>query len=302
MLDNRLLTFIELCETGSFTRTAENLHLTQPAVSQQIRSLENYYEIKIYEYSNHQFSLTPAGKYLFTYAVSISADSKLLKEKLKSISQNLHKIKFGVEVTASESFMPKVLASFVKKYPDCKASMKIQDTNQLQHMLQTGGLDFLILDDSFPKSEYEYYELYKDTTLCVCSVNHPLAGQHITISDLMKETLIARSKDSAAFNNLDYILQKNRMSISQFHSFIEIDSVAASKQVLKQNIGIAFFYKCIVDDELADGTLSQIYIEDFSYVHYYDFVIMKNSFFKDESLLFFNFCKDYLKQYCSYIA
>lgn len=81
MLDFRIYTFLELCKTLSYTKTAENLHMTQPAVTQHIKFLEEFYKNKLFLYSGRTLSLTEYGKLLYRYLVAMNSDSEKIKEK-----------------------------------------------------------------------------------------------------------------------------------------------------------------------------------------------------------------------------
>ena len=86
MLDFRIYTFLELCKTLSYTKTAENLHMTQPAVTQHIKFLEEFYRNKLFLYSGRTLSLTEYGKLLYRYLVAMNSDSEKIKEKILNLS------------------------------------------------------------------------------------------------------------------------------------------------------------------------------------------------------------------------
>ena len=102
MLDPKLRTFLILCQTKSFTKTAESLHITQPAVSHHLKYLEAYYQTKLYEYNNRKFQLTPSGEILYQFVNSVNSDSERLKAQLPSLSTNVPELRIGAEQSAGE--------------------------------------------------------------------------------------------------------------------------------------------------------------------------------------------------------
>ena len=148
MLDFRLETFLDLCHSKSYTKTAGNLHITQPAVSQHIRYLEQYYGVKLILYQNHQFSLTPEGTYLFKEISELRIRSQEIRDNVQNLSSipNIPVIRIGTNPTIGEFILPRLISAYTQKHPDRRISSSIGSSEQLEQQLLQGEIDFCITD------------------------------------------------------------------------------------------------------------------------------------------------------------
>lgn len=297
MLDNRLFTFLTLCQTKSFTKTAEKLHITQPAVSHHIKYLENYYQTKLYTYDNRKFRLTHPGSVLYQYVSSVHSDSERIKEQLL-LSSPVKELHLGAEQSAGESFLPYLIIAFMEDHPDYRIRIVSENYDALSRMLHDGELDFFLMDGTVSRTEHKYYELCSTSTICVCSPKHPLANKKVMIDEIYNNTLILGADKTPSRKRLETIFRDNHISTMRFANRIEIsNSLTIVKQLLMQNIGISFLYKSGVAKELKDGTLQQIYIQDYYEFHSYNLISMHNSYFHTGQTNFIKFCQDFLKQW-----
>lgn len=296
MLDTKLLTFLTLCQTSNFTKTAEKLHITQPAVSHHIKFLEEYYQTKLYTYTNRKFHLTSSGRILYQYVNSVYSDSERIREQLASLSASTKELRLGAEQAAGESFLPYLIIAFMKKHPDYKIRVITDYYDELARKLNEGELDFFLMDGIIPNTEHDYYELCSSSTICVCSPQHPQAEKIVSTEDLYNNTLILGADKTPSRRRLEEILKDNHMSSLNFSNRIEIsNSLTTVKQLVLQNIGISFLFKSGVARELKNGTLQQIYITDYYEFHTYNLISLKTSYFHAEHAEFIKFCQEFLK-------
>lgn len=295
MLDNKLLTFLSLCQTKSFTKTAELLHITQPAVSQQIKALEEKYKTNLYNYAGREVNLTPAGLYLFQFANSMYLDSLRVQDQLTTAGSEIRELRLGAELSTGESFLPELLVAFIKENPTHNISVLVENSATLSRKLEDGELDFLIIDESFSKAEFEYYPVCSGTTVCVCASEHPLAGKEVKIDELYDNNLILAVKGTPSRRRLETIFHENGISAYSFPHRIEIsNSLTVVKQLIRNNIGIAFHYHSAVARELKNGYFKQIHIRGFFEKHSYNLVAVRNSYFRPSQVSFIQFCQDFL--------
>ena len=122
MLDLKLDTFLTLCETRNYTKTATLLNITQPAVTQHIKYLEGYYQTKLLYYDEkRRLHLTEHGKLLRAYAQTIKADAQIIERKLKSPPDQPDELKLGTLTTTGESLVPHMVAEYLRRYPEKKS-------------------------------------------------------------------------------------------------------------------------------------------------------------------------------------
>jgi len=169
MLDYRLYTFLTLCETRNYTKTAEKLNMTQPAVTQHIQFLEDYYQVKLIAGKGKDFSLTEAGKALQEYAKTLKANSERIPPLLHRIKNRAKPLNFGATLTIGEYMIPPILYKIFKEEPETDISMVVENTDILQKMLWEGEIDFALLEGNFNRNQYQSKLISDEEFIGVCS-------------------------------------------------------------------------------------------------------------------------------------
>ena len=264
MLDIKLDTFLVLCETRNYTKTAAFLNITQPAVTQHIKSLEKHYQTKLICYDEkRQLQLTKQGELLRDFSQTVKADSARIRTLLKTQTET-EEIRLGAISSIGERFAPHFMANFLQKYPDKKISMFLGEADNLLMQLQEGTLHFCISDNYCPPNQFESEVLFESETVCICSPKHPLAGQNVSFKQLNPYRLIYQGSHSFSYQNLLQILHKYNQEPDNFSSYMEAGSINAVKELVTQDVGIAFLYHYAVEEDLKQGRLKQISIHRFS--------------------------------------
>ena len=294
MINFRILTFLDLCKTKNYTKTAANLHITQPAVSQHINYLESLYEVKLFSYFKGTLSLTKQGHLLEEFATTMCVDINKMNILLKSSLHKPKKIKFGATGTISEFLMPKVIEHYLASEQNEVFTMNVENTDNLLEKLKHGDIDFAIIDGFFNKTGYECNLLFREPTVVVCAKNHRFANVTVSFDDLLSERLIVREDGSEGRKNLELLLHEKNLSIDNFYRIMEIGHWNAAKELVQKGLGIAFLYKYIVKKAIENNLLSEIQIEDFNVTRELNFVCLKDSFFTDERIVFLDYCRRFI--------
>lgn len=293
MLDLKLDTFLTLCESRNYTKTANMLNITQPAVTQHMKFLEGYYKTKLLYYDEkRRLHLTEHGKLLRAYAQTIKADSMIIERRLMTPPNEPEELKLGTLTTAGESLVPHMVAEYLRLYPLKKVSMYLGEADALLLQLKSGRIQFCIIDTYCPPLEYESHELFEANTICVCSPMHPLAGRTVDFKELNNYRLIFRENDTNSHRNLMQILHAHNQDINNFQSYVEMGTINTVKKMVMENIGISFIYHFVVQEDLDNGALSEIHIRNFSSHSMFNFVWMKNSFFTPANLQFLDISRN----------
>lgn len=276
MLDNRLQTFLTLCETCNYTKTAEKLNMTQPAVSQHIQFLENYYQVALISSKGKNFSLTEEGKALQQYVRTLKANSERILPLLHRIKNQVKPLNFGATLTIGEYMIPPILYQIFKEDPQINISMFVENTLVLQEMLWDGKIDFALLEGHFSQSQFEFKLISNETFVGVCSPNNEIASKTTDLEELLSQNLILREPGSGTRDILEQALYNHNLSIKDFKRKIEIGNMNAIKELCHQNIGITFMYREAVKKEISQGYLKEIPIRNFNIIHPFNFVYLKN--------------------------
>lgn len=275
MLDTRLKTFLNLCETHSYTAAAELLHMTQPAVTQHIHYLENHYGCRLVVYSGKQIHLTEQGRLLQAYARTLKANSERIESLLAHPLQEERPLIFGATLTIGEYTMPPVLSELIRESPTLDITMHVDNTADLLRMLWAGEIDFALLEGRFDKSAYHYRLLSKQAYVAVCAPENPLLCNPCHLEDLLSQKLITREQGSGTRDILSQVLAAHSLSLADFGHVIEISNTNAIKQLVRKGVGITFLYEEAVREELKEGSLQRIPLHDLDINREFNFVWLK---------------------------
>ncbi|WP_459478656.1 LysR substrate-binding domain-containing protein [Clostridium saccharoperbutylacetonicum] len=281
MLDFRINTFLTVCEYMNFTKAAEALCITQPAVSQHIKYLETTYNSKLFEYEGKKIKLTKAGKLLYQTSITMKHDEEYLKGKIKEEQLGITSIKFGATLTIGEFILPAKLNSYLNKNKNMKITMIVENTKELLYRLEHGEIDFALVEGYFIKSEYDYVVYSKENYICVTGKNCKLKEQPQVLEDLLGETLIVREKGSGTRDIFEKNLEEQNLTINDFSKVIEIGNINSIKYLVKNNHGITALYEAAVKEELDNGSLQKVEVSDLQKNHNFYFIWRKNSTFEE---------------------
>ena len=279
MLDFRIDTFLEVCRLMNYTRAAEQLNLTQPAVSQHIRWLEEQCGVKLFHYENKQLNLTAAGQMLRSAAITMKQDQMFLYRRMQEADSEDADLCFGVTPTVGMYLIPKPLAAYRRRHPSAKVSMQVENSELLCRWLDSGEIDFAILEGYFHKEDYDSMLYRTERYLAVCAQDYPFQNTPHQLADLLGETLLVREEGSGNREIIRRSLSRKNLALQDFHSLFEVGDMTVLKQMLVQGCGIGFLYEAAVQEDLQQGRLRIIELEDFAEDHDITFLWRKGSIF-----------------------
>ncbi len=267
MLDIKLETLIEVCDKKNFTRAAEELKLTQPAVSQHIHALEQELQIKIFHRNKRDLKLTAEGEIVVKYAKRIQALYEKMKRELTDEGHQMTKIKVGITHTAESSVIVDVLAKY-GNINDGVSIMIITDTiNNLYDKLSNYELDLAIVEGRMNEPNINTLLLDTDYLVCVVSNNNPLSKKSmVTLNDIKKEQMILRLPNSGTRNLFVAHLESINRSIDEFNVVLEVDNIATIKDLIRKEMGVSILARSACADEVNKGKLTVLPIENLSMI------------------------------------
>ncbi|MCF2613296.1 LysR family transcriptional regulator [Fusobacterium perfoetens] len=266
MLDYRILTFLKLCETMNYRITAEELNMTQPAVTQHIHYLEEEYECKLFIYNRKKLEKTNQAILLEEYARSAYYNEIYLKRKIKS--ENKIKINIGATKTIGEFVIGEKIKKLVKneKYD---ISLTIDNTEKLIKLMELNKLDFILVEGIFNKDKYGYRLYKKDEFIGICSKNHKFNGKSIKFEELFEEDIIIREEGSGTRGIFEQFLSENSFSLEFFKKKITINNFNLIKELVSANCGISFVYNSVVNknDDIGKFYFKNKIEREFNYLY-----------------------------------
>ena len=279
MLDFRIYTFLEVCKYMNFTKAAEALHITQPAVSQHIRYIEEYYQTRLFTFQGKKPVLTEAGEYLLHAFTTLSHDQVYLKEQLLSMQKKKPALIFGAILTIGEYVMPRFLIEYQTRHPDTVLTMITANTHELLVRISDGEIDFAIVEGYFDKTQYDYLTFSSEPYIAVAGTPLFEDCRPRSLSELLDQKLIVREPGSGTREILEKHLEARNLSIHDFSGVSEIGNIPALKAVVSAGLGITFLYRSAAEEELKNGILFDVTPENFSITHDFTLIWQKGSMF-----------------------
>lgn len=277
MQDTRMETFLAVCKYQNFTHAADSLGLTQPAVSRQMKSLEEHYKVSLFHFEGKKMFLTPAGETLYRYARVARSDECRLLEKLKEPAPGI--LRLGSTPTPGEFMLPGILASYLTEHPFSQVHMAIHNTETLLEKLDHDEIDLAVVEGNFPKKEYAHLLFTNQNYVPICAAHQKVLGS--TIESLLPCTLILREPGSGNREILEYSLKRRNLLLTDFAGLIETNDLKVQKALVQQGLGIAFLFEAAMKEEKG---LKVIPIHGFPLEHEMNLVWRKDSIFHEEYL------------------
>lgn len=280
MQDYRIETFLAVCQEMNYTRAANMLHITQPAVSQHIRYLEEFYGCRLFEMHGKTVSLTQAGKLLLEASRTQYHDEAQLKKRMKMPTQS--PLIIGATLSVAEGMLQERFASFLIKHAQSNVSMRIANTDTLLADIDQGKIDVAFVEGNFNKESYDYVTCGSETYVAVCAADEPELDNLRNLDILFEKTLLLREKGSGSREILERWLANRNAGIQDFKRCIEIGSIHMIKELLLQQVGITFLYEHIVKEELQQKRLVKLALPDMPLHHDITFLWRRHSQYGEE--------------------
>ncbi len=286
MLDFRVNTFITVVKENSFTKAAAVLNLTQPAVSSQIRFLERYYKVKLFDYHNRKLTLTQAGCTLYRSLVSMQVDEAKLFEALHC--QNEMPLRFGATKTAGQYLIAPRVFKLTQRH---KVEFMIANTRQLCQKLLDGELDFAVVEGYYDKNSFDGVCFDKARYVAIKSVDLEVDNP-CDLEDILDLPLFVREEGSGSREILERYLRQSNLNLKAFSNINVISDINTIKGVVASGTGITFIYHMAVAEELEQGKIELLNILDMNLYHDIMFIFNRNSLFKNEYMEIYNLLKE----------
>ena len=260
MADRRLQVFHAVAKHLSFTKAAEALFMTQPAVTFQIRQLEEHFDTRLFDRAHGRISLTAAGVMALDYAERNLALSAELDARMKELSgQVTGPLLIGASTTIAEFLLPQVLGEFKSRFPAVVPRLFVANSEAVQNRVAERSLDlgFIEGDSHLPSLVTDV--CCDDELQIVCAPSHPLAKQKsATPRSLMEHGYISREPGSGTREVIDHYLEKAGVSPDALQVVMELGSPEALKGLVATGLGFAIMSRATVVMEMRLGRLVQV--------------------------------------------
>lgn len=262
---HQLETLVTVSKTMSFRKAGELLNLTQPAVSAQIRGLEDEFRTVLID-RGQPLALTDSGKIFLEYAERILQAVAELKQRLADLQQIPQgHIRLGTTTSIAIQILPRVLAYVQNQFPRIKTTIHSMPSSQIMASVEKGAIDIGITYLFEKNPNLETSVLYYDTFELVVSPEHPLAARsHVTIEELRDVPFIMLTPDTAGRRFVDRVFKAFDITP---HIVMELSSSEEVKRMVELNLGAGIISKLSIVNELKLGTLKMIKVNELEISH-----------------------------------
>src|SRR2546430_14146855 len=260
MADRRLQVFLAVAKHLSFTKAADALFMTQPAVTFQVKQLEEYYNTRLFDRAQGRITLTPAGVLALDYAERILGLSAELEARLKDLSGQVGgSLQIGGSMTIGEYLLPQLIGEFKARFPEVVPMLFVGNSEAVQDRVAERTLDLGFIEGDTHLSTLLSEVCCEDELRVVCAPAHPLAKESFALpASLTQHTYISREAGSGTRAVIDRYLQKAGVPPDSLNTVVELGSPEALKGLVATSLGFAIMSHVIVAKEIQLGQLVQI--------------------------------------------
>ena len=274
MSDRRLQVFHTVARLLSFTKAADNLHMTQPAVTFQVRQLEEQFNTRLFDRTHNRISLTEAGKRVYDFSGRIFELYSEMENAVKDMTGDVSGIlMIGASTTIAEYMLPALLGDFKKKYPDVNVQLKVSNSDGIVHMVENNVIDLGVVESPVMNKNLVVEMCRLDELVAVVSPSHQLAGREmVSIKDLLEYPYICREEGSGTREVIAEYMHELGIAPGQVHLSMELGSPESIKGAVEAGMGVSIVSLATIQKELKLGTLVKLRLEQplerpFSFVH-----------------------------------
>jgi DNA-binding transcriptional LysR family regulator len=259
----RLKVFRTVAEQLNFRKASELLHLSQPAVSQQVHALEEELGVSLFDRSGSRVQLTAAGNLLLKYAkraARLAAEAREAIERLQGNGGG--ELRLGASTTPAQYILPRMLGAFKKQHPRTSISVISGNTEHIVEALLDDRITLGIIEGPAASRAVHKQFFLKENLVLIVPKKHPWArGGSIPLDALADASLLLREQGSGTRRVLELAFRKAGLKLSQLHVSMDLDSTEAIVSGVEAGLGVGFVPERAIAKELRLGTLATVQIE-----------------------------------------
>ncbi|WP_168122038.1 selenium metabolism-associated LysR family transcriptional regulator [Paenibacillus sp. HB172176] len=291
---HQLHIFFTVAERGSFSAAAQSLHMTQPAVTMQVQSLEDYFGTKLLQRSTKRIELTEAGRALMPYAKRSIDLIRDTDQAMSSFTKQLKgRLQLGSSLTIGEYVLPRLLGPFGQEYPHISISMKVMNTAQIMEDILNHQLNFGLIEAPVNHPDMHMEAVMSDELKLVVPKEHPLADRDdILLEEALQYPFVLREQGSGTRLVMEEQLKKKSFDLSEMKIVMELGSTGAVKSAVEAGLGISFLSSSSVKHEVALGLIKIVKIRDSKFQRQFYSIYLKSALLPISAVTFLTFLRE----------
>ena len=264
MSDRRLTVFHAVARLLSFTKAAEALHMTQPAVTFQVRQLEEYFNTRLFDRTHNKVSLTPAGERVSEFAERIFDLYSEMENTVRDLTGEISgSLTIGASTTIAEYLLPALLGEFKNRYPDINLRLKVSNTEGIVTMVEHNVIDLGVVEAPVSNKNLIVEVCHEDQLVVVTTPDHELVkrGGKVKAEEIVKFPFVSREEGSGTRDVITQYLIEENVNPADMDSCLELGSPEAIKGAVEAGMGITIISRSIINKELKLNTLAELQLD-----------------------------------------
>jgi len=286
---------ISLVEKGSFSLAARKMHLTQPALTKNIKNMEDYVGASLVNRGSAGVTLTPEGKIIYDYAKRMLKLREEAKERVALLGTKTGgNVYIGASTIPATYLLPRVLSRMRRDHPDITMYIKTADSEDVMNMVLDGEVEIGIIGKKPSNKKLEAQKLWKDRLVLAAPEKHKWRKTNsVVMKDLFTEPFIVREKGSATRDFMtNYLKEEKSLNLSQFNICAELGSSEAVKEAIIAGLGVSIISIHAVKRELEQELLKEITIQGCRMERYFYLIYRRNFDFRVFHKIFVDFLEE----------
>ena len=258
-----LQVFVVAAEMENFSQAARRLHLSQPAVSQRIHSLETHLGVRLFERGSRSVSLTSAGRTLLPMARDLLERAQAIEETMWSLEEEITgHIIIGCTTTAGKYGLPLLAAAFNQEYPNVRVTIQMCQPGFAAEPLLAQEVHVGISDSKIVHPDIVYQAFFTDRVVLVAPAEHPFANRSsIEPIELLGQSFILREEGCSTCRLIERALADHGMSLDQLRVVMSVGNSEAIEMAVEHGLGIAFISRLAAGHGLESGRLVEVAVD-----------------------------------------
>jgi len=266
--------FCHIVELQSFSLAAEEVHITQPAASLQVRSLERELGTRLLDRSSREIIPTDAGEVLYRHAKEILALHEQAQVEIGNLGELVGgRITVGSSTGPGEHILPALIARFRERWPDVEISMRVTDTSEVIERVVARELEVGVVGALSHRKELVIRPLARDEIVFICAPDHPWARRdEVSFAEFLREPLVVQQMGAGIRAVFDDRLREHGVRPTDLNVVLEMGLNESAKHAVMAGAGVSYMSKFAVRSEVAHGTLAVVRVHDFHILRDFYFV------------------------------
>ena len=286
----RLRVFRTVAELLNFTQAAEALHLTQPAVTLQIKSLESSLAARLFDRTGNRVKLTPAGEALLIYAKQIEDLTQKAQAEVAAVNgEQRGRLALGASTTIAQYILPPLVGKFLAGHPRIEPFLYGANTEDVVTALVEKRVDLAFIEGPPHRTDLKTERFLDDEIVVIASPQHAWNA----IDSLQDAPLIMRERGSGTRTVVEIALKKAGLKVSKLHVVMELDSSEAVKSAVEAGLGIGFVSQWALRKERKLGTLAIVSIPKLRITRHLNFLYAQGPEPSGAAGSFLQFAREY---------